>query len=375
MFGGSDEDEDKGGESRTASAAPSRRGQYRVAALDRAPTGSLPSSATSFGMNSKDAGAHSFLLADGAARSAQDSPTPALRRGPVEQPAPVVQASREPPPPSPADVARAQAEQARIQAEQAQAQQALAQAMAKQNEAKAAAPEGTPILPDGSFASAPAQVAPSPTAPMPPRRPIELASDGPSAPLPPGRPPEFAKLAGLRSDKAPGVTGPAKADGISNLIAAAVPSRTAGLPAVITAGARSELPPPQVMAFAAAPTTAAPLPPAVSRPPPRDVPLPVARPNFVAARLDRSNFRTLTGSNATTKSPGRAGIGSAVAALRPAAQSNLGMMAASASPGAGQGFKSRATDLPSDHFIGAAIKPREHVVTSAAAASGRSTAD
>ncbi len=93
------------------------------------------------------------------------------------------------------------------------------------------------------------------------------------------------------------------------------------------------------------------------------VPVPVARPNFIAARLDRSNFRVLTGSGAATRSPNRAGLGSAVTALRPAVQANPGLLAASTSPGAARGFEAAPANLPADHFSGSAVKPREHVTS------------
>ena len=353
LFGGSDEDEDNSSESRTASK---RGGQTRVASLDRGSTGSVPpSSSEVFSMSGRDDGAHSFTLAESASRTG--SAAPPLRRGPVDQPAPVRVASRPAEPSSD---------------EQAKAQQALAQAMVEQDRTKQAADAATaaaasaklaepPEAPPAALDQALASPVPTTFAPMPPRRPIELASDGPAAPLPPGRPTEFAGLAGLNSDRAPGVTTPARRDSIGALIADAPPSRVAGLPAAITAGARPEALP-QVLAYAAPIQSAAAVPPL--RP---LVPIPVARPSFVAARLDRSNFRTLTGSSAAMRAQGRSGLGSAVAALRPAAQSSLGVMTASVLAGAGQGFKIRATDLPSDHFAGQAVKPREHVVTAAGA--------
>ena len=353
LFGGSDEDEDNSSESRTGSR---RGGQTRVASLDRTSTGSVPpTSSEVFGMSGKDdGGAHSFTLADSASRSG--SAAPPLRRGPVDQPAPVRVASR-PAAPSADD--------------QAKAQQALAEAMVEQNRAKQAADAAAAAAASAKLAEAPeaqpaasddALAAPIPTtfAPMPPRRPTELASDGPAAPLPPGRPTEFAGLAPTNSDRAPGVTAPARRDSIGALIAGAPPSRVAGLPAAITAGARPEALP-QVLAYAAPIQTAA------AVPPPRPlVPMPVARPSFVAARLDRSNFRTLTGSSAAMRAQGRSGLGSAVAALRPA-QSTLGVETAPVLAGTGQGFKTRATDLSSDHFAGQAVKPREHIVTAASA--------
>ena len=92
LFGGSDEEEDAAGESR----AGSRRTQTKVASIDRT-VPVAPQVGGASGMSGKDAGARSFILADAASR-AQD--TSSMRRGPVEQPAPVVQAPR-PAPPTP----------------------------------------------------------------------------------------------------------------------------------------------------------------------------------------------------------------------------------------------------------------------------------
>ena len=337
LFGGSDEEEDAAGEGR----AGSKRAQTKVASIDRnSPVGGSPPA--TFGMSGKDAGARSFILADAASRAQETAPP--LRSGPVEQPAPAVPALRPvAPAPSPAD--------------QARAQEALAAAMVQPKPVVAPAPPPPTVVAALQPVELPAQL--GFTVPMPPRRPMELASDGPIAPLPPGRPTDMGKFVALNSDKAPGVTGSVKRDGIAGLIASAGPGRASGLPAVITQGARPEAPP-QVLAYAA-PSGVAPVSPLARM----GVPVPVARPNFIAARLDRSNFRALTASGAATRNPARAGLGSAVTALRPAVQANPGLLVASTSPGASHGFEAAPANLPADRFSGAAVKPREHVVTSA----------
>ena len=163
----------------------------------------------------------------------------------------------------------------------------------------------------------------------------------PAVPLPPNRPDEFA----LRTDHAP----------TPHVAVAALPaSARAGLPAAITGDGTAAVP--RVLAFAA------PALGAVVRAAPAAVPLPMSRPQFVAARLDRSNFRSLTGAG-FGKSPGRTGLGSSVSALRPAARASLGTMAAEASAGSARNFGPRATDLTSDRFSGAAVKPAERVST------------
>jgi hypothetical protein len=268
------------------------------------------------------------------------------------------------------------AEQQRQQQAQAQAQQALAQAMAAQQTARAeaaaaaakAAPapvvvaEAAPAAPP-DLSAAQASTATDPTSaplvPLPPRRPVELAADGPAAPLPPSRPTEFASL--TPQDLAPAA--PQQKDPIGALMQQRqIAGRAVNLPIAITQGPGIGHPPPlpPVLAYAA------PTPPPSPVPVPKiAVPLPVARPSqFVAARLDRSNFRTLTASGATNHIAVRTAIGSAVSALRPAAQSSLGLLVGQVSAGAAHAFSKSPTALPTDRFSRPAAKPFEHVTTS-----------
>ncbi len=344
LFGGGSDDEDEAGSARSGAG---RRGAQRVASLDPMVSGSIGQQSVN-GLSGKDAGVHAFTMAAAAPPSVQPSSSygrlQPKREAPVQAPAPVQQAALEQPAP----------------ADDTQAQRMLAQAMAKQEaikEAQAAVPEppaAAKPLPAPLPLASETDPTVVPSVPMPPRRPIELASAGPNTPLPPGRPPELASLAAL-APRAP------TKDAITALLGP-VSSHTAGLPAAITRGVEPQKPPIQVLAFAS------PAGPSGSTPQ-IAVPIPLPRPSFVAARLDRSNFRSLTGKADTTKTPVRSGMGSTVGALRSAAKSNIGALVGQETPGAIIGFGTRATDLATDHFSGSAVKPREHVVTSNGGAS------
>ena len=94
------------------------------------------------------------------------------------------------------------------------------------------------------------------------------------------------------------------------------------------------------------------------------MPLPVARPQLVAARLDsRWTTSNLTGAIPAERQVPRAGMGSAVAALRPAAQASVGTMSADTGSVPRRGFGTRATDLPTDRFSGSATTTQERVST------------
>lgn len=165
-------------------------------------------------------------------------------------------------------------------------------------------------------------------------------------PLPPSRPVELM----THNDRAP-TPGPAHRDTIAATTTGDI--GRANLPAAITQGLTqpSGVPSPHLLSYAAS----VPLRPSV--------PLPVARPQFVAARLDRSNFRSLTAATPASSNTSRSGLGSSVSALRPAARADLGTLTTADSAGSASRFNSRATDLSTDRFSGAAVRPLERVST------------
>jgi hypothetical protein len=84
--------------------------------------------------------------------------------------------------------------------------------------------------------------------------------------------------------------------------------------------------------------------------------------DFVAARLDRSNFRALTGSARVARMTTHSVLGTAIAAPRAAARAEINLFAAAASAGYVTGFGRIATDLPANTFA-----PRAMNVARAAA--------
>ncbi len=366
LFGGGDDEEDTAAAQQQASGG--RRGQRRMASVDPNVSGSIPASDVGVGMSSRDGGARAFMLEAPAAVS------PTVATHSQRRPAPVQQAALERP--------------LAVERPDTHAQQMLAQAMEGQERDRqqdgatktdalavgTAVPSFEPLptaKPASVAVTAEADPTTAPTIPMPPRRPVELASPGPTTPLPPGRPPQFAGA--VPGPKGGGQAGPTvQRDAIAALLGT-VPSRTAGLPAAILHGNKGAKPPAQLMAFAA---PVAPIASSSSSLPTRvAVPIPTARPNFVAARLDPSRFPPLIGNEDTRRVPARTGMGSAVGALRSAAKTSLGALSSQPSPGAIIGFGTRATDLATDHFSGPALKSREHVVTSSAGAPPTTRAD
>jgi len=380
LFGGGGDEEGDGEAARDSSrprtGAPSTG--RMVASIDRNAAGALVSEQVS--ANRNDAGVHSFFAASAA-------PPPDVVALPVAQ-APARRgrgaraqvASLPPvgPEPSGAEAQQRLAQEMQRQeqaqaaaAAQAQAAQARTQAKAQADaEAQTAARAGlqaaeTAVESEapGTTPTGPAHVAvlpPEPlargNAPLPPRRPVEFASSGPGLPLPPNRPTEMAG----NTDHAPGAP---RHDAIGALAAAAIAGRP-GLPAVITQGfgQGTAAAPAHILAYAA---------PAVL---PAVVPLPVARPQLVAARLDRSNFRSLTAATPAERSPGRGGLGSSVSALRPAAQTSLGTLGGEAAASQSQGFRVRATDLSTNRFSGTAARSMDRIST-ATLRKPRSTTD
>ena len=370
LFGGSGEEEGDGPAERDSGSGRALKGaQQRVASLDRNAVGSIPEEPLA--PVGKNAGMRSFAFssttsAPEAVAPAPSSAQPASRRR--GRPAPVQTASLAPEQAEPSAV---QAQQVLAQEMQrqndlkaAQAQQAQADAAAARDAsaardaaaardavAKSAAGTGGEAVAQPAVAQASARFdaqgpEPAVAAPMPPRRPVELAIAGPEMPLPPSRPVELT----TRNDRAP-TPGAAHRDAIAALTTADI--GRANLPAAITQG----LAQPNGVSAQHLLSYAAGLP---FRP---SVPLPVARPQLVAARLDRSNFRSLTAATPASRNTSRSGLGSSVSALRPAARADLATLTTTDPVGSASRFNSRATDLSTDRFSGAAVRPAERVST------------
>ena len=191
------------------------------------------------------------------------------------------------------------------------------------------------------------------TIPLPPSRPTELADAGPDMPMPPVRPSELRTPIEPPAPTAQQAARLNRADGISSLLAS-----RATLPAVITQGTgrgAHAAPPPAVLAYAGSQPEAA---PGAGQVP---VPMPVPRPaDLVSARLDRSNFRSLTSGAKAEKAVPRSAMGSSVVGIRAAARASSSSFASSSAPSS---FGSHASDLSTDRFSGPAIKPEAKLVT------------
>ncbi|CAN2534395.1 hypothetical+protein [Methylocapsa aurea] len=209
-------------------------------------------------------------------------------------------------------------------------------------------------------------------APPPPRRPMFLALAG--APLPPARPSELAALASI---PAVAVAGPPvrRAGGA---IASLVDLGAASLRGGVTEEALPRAVPPPV-ARPATPAVAKPEPllayaPSAARSLPyerslpfeneagepelRIRPAPAAKPaaprvELVPARLDRSNFQTLTTAVSASRLPGGTTLGATFAAPRSAARADSGLFAPSTASGQAQAFAGQAAILPTDRFVSA----------------------
>ncbi|MEA2842140.1 MAG: hypothetical protein QOF41_3470 [Methylobacteriaceae bacterium] len=200
--------------------------------------------------------------------------------------------------------------------------------------------------------------------PMPPRRPSELATA--SIPLPPTRPVQLASVIATPAPRpvaayaaeTPLLDGSAAIRGLIETAQGTREPRKAGLPSVITDGtSKPDKAPSQSMALAYAPAGGA-------TPGLRAVAL--GRPylskeavgrtaDFVPARLDRSNFRALTGSAPAARMTTQSVLGPAVTAPRAAARADFALFAAAPSAGYVTGFGRAATDLPSNAFAARAV--------------------
>ncbi len=321
--GGGDEEEDNESAGVKAARAP-----QRVASLGRNVPAVAPE-VDSYGKN--DRGANVF---DGGFLKSVAPATPApVAAAPARAPREPV-AAAPPPPPAP------------------DAQQTLARAMLARD---AAQPQGAG---EAQAAAAPVAELPvpgevmegldparPPTAPLPPRRPVELAALGPDAPVPPTRPPELSGTAPhdvLRPTPPPA--------GRPDPVAALIEGRPGSLPDVITRGTAPPSPVGAVLGYAPPPPDAA----HAAVPPPAAVPFPAARPaTLVSTTLDRSNFRSLTRPDSLDRSPGRSALGATIAPIRAASRSGLDTLVPlpTARPTL---FQSRATDLSTDRFSGLA---------------------
>ena len=205
-------------------------------------------------------------------------------------------------------------------------------------------------------------------APLPPRRPTELASLLPqlNAPLPPSRPTDLiprpqvaeARPQTQRPTELPAVitggTGGPVAASAANLpipagLLAYAPSTLS--PALNAAVALTEAPKPPVRSIALRPSLA---PPSAQPVGVRAAAL-ARRPMLVPARLDRSNFRVLTSSARIANAEGN-GMGPAAAPIRAAARMDLKSVAFSGSANVVTRFMRGPGELGDSRFTGSAVQ-------------------
>ncbi len=227
--------------------------------------------------------------------------------------------------------------------------------------------------------------------PTPPRRPAELMMLAADVPLPPARPspatmaPPVVTLASLSaSDTTASIPPdtskitaakpqtPAKPDTIAALMSAPDAVKTPApkathppLPSVITEGPDGAKPSSDsVLAYApSAASIAAPLPGLrtaalnkTANAPSRSA-ASNARNAIVPARLDDSNFRSLTSTTAESQTPTQSVLGPTLTGLRAAAAIAPGTLSNRLSANYVAQFASKASNLDTDHFSGTAIQP------------------
>ena len=202
--------------------------------------------------------------------------------------------------------------------------------------------------------------------PLPPKRPADLPMLMASlAPLPPVRPPEFSAL----PPPPKATAAPARADAIAGLIGSFNPTpqpapRPRALPAIITQGTSVQASAPRAMSYApeqppfgrsvvqAKSTVIAPPASAAAA-----AKAPAAKKtDLVPARLDRSNFRSLTAPGAIARMPTQNALSSAVAALRPAARVDARALVFSAEAAAPARFEPWKPTATLDRFSGSALE-------------------
>ena len=210
--------------------------------------------------------------------------------------------------------------------------------------------------------------------PLPPRRPDDLplitASIPALAPLPPVRPVELASLVTPRASN--GSASAAKADAIAGLIgtfSTVPPPRGRDLPKIITQGTSLQQKPsaPGVMSYApedsllarsvimTKSTSIIPTPPTTARPSVRSSG-PAKKADLVAARLDRSNFRSLTASVEMARVTTPTVLGSTVAPLRPAGRVDARALVFSSASELPASFEARKPEFDSKSFSGSALQ-------------------
>jgi uncharacterized protein YcbK (DUF882 family) len=227
--------------------------------------------------------------------------------------------------------------------------------------------------------------------PLPPKRPMELMMLA-SVPMPPARPAAVTTLASLtQGDLTASIPAvppktasatkpqPVKPDQIATLISTREPEISEPaklgshpqLPTVITQGSAdaSKKPPADVLAYAPSavvPSTSSAL--AAPLPGLRSAALKGGTPTLrtlvnnkhtaiVAARLDGSNFRSLTSDVSAVQTPSESVLGAVSYGLRAAARFETGTLSNKLSADYVAQFANSATDLDTEHFTGNAIQP------------------
>ena len=351
LFGGGEGDEESVAAGSGAGPGKGRGGRTKVASLSRNAGASAPAAETS----SRDGGMYAFLASPTPAAPARNE-TPPRGRGKapaVDVPAPIAVAALTPAAAAP--LAKPQ--------------------VLPEPEAGKAAP-GKPLnveitTPDGTTVEKSHIVA----LPAPPRRPTDLpeaeAQVFAALPSPPQRPVEFAALSpkaaarplDAKTDEAADAGNGQASPELARVAAADVPVPPPPLPRVITEGGQKAI---QTAALAFAAHGAVPEPPA--RPAAREalsspnaganlasVPLPPVRPGLVAAKLDRSNFRSLTAPLPAARAQHSASM---VQPMRSSLKTESFDFATMAESGVASSFgKAPNGDLTAEAFTGPAIKP------------------
>jgi len=222
--------------------------------------------------------------------------------------------------------------------------------------------------------------------PIPPRRPSELMILA-DVPLPPARPSANAAFAAIQPNEMTASIAPdtskktqsaSKPDVVAALISTTAPAQSASLghaalPAVITQGPDGgKNTPDNVLAYApsAASRSAMAAPASSSLAPPlpglRSAALGKTgdaatqhhnRQAIVPARLDGSNFRSLTSDTAAEQTPSQSVLGPSLYGLRAAARLPSGTLSNGLTANYVARFARAATDLDTTHFSGAAVQP------------------
>ena len=338
LFGGGEGDED------SVASGPAGRGgrggRTKVAGLGRSVGGS---SAPATDSSARDGGMYAFL--DGPAATARTETSRGRGKAPaVDLPPPVAVAQAKP--------------------------QVLPEPEAAKADVKLAKPLDLEITtPDGTSIEKTHIVA----LPAPPRRPYDLpageAQIFAKLPAPPQRPVEFAALSpkaaarsldGKAGDAADGADALADKTALARNVALAadVPLPPTPLPRVITEGGQRAIQT-AALAFASRGTPEPPTRPvakeALSAALGLNVPLPPVRPAFFAAKLDRSNFRSLTAPLPSAKAQHSASV---LQPMRSSLKTDTFAFATMPESGLAGSFGATPNgDLRADAFTGPAIKP------------------